>query len=127
MPRSARDDQSSARLFNRALEEGIDLAQAELVLARAEVGRLTKSYIVGVALCLTASALLIATLVILGEAAATGLIPFVKSAPLAYFIAGLGMLLLTFLIVWIGVGFLTRKPKPVGSIFKWLTGEQVKL
>lgn len=127
MPKSGHEQESLSSLFKQVAGEGIDLAQAELSLARAEMAGLTKSYMIGLVFFLAAFALSIATLVILSEAATAEIEPYVNSLALAYFIAGLLMLVLTILLVAVGVSFLTRKYKPIGTIFKWLAGQQVKL
>jgi hypothetical protein len=126
MPRSAEESQPSLRLFQQAVGEGIDLAQAELSLARAEAAGLTKHYIVGLGFCVAAFVLAIATLGIFGVAAARAIAPHVHSAAMAYSIVGAAMVVLTLVLLWAGMSLLTRKPKPVGTIFKWLTGQQVK-
>lgn len=127
MPRSAHDQESLSGLFKQIAGEGIDLAQAELSLARAEAAGLTKSYVVGIALCLIAFALSIASLVILGEAAAAAVALYTQGEAFAHFIVGVVMLVATVVLVFLGITFLTRKYKPVGAIFKWLAGQQVKL
>ena len=122
-PKATRGGMTLVGLFKKLAAEGIEVAQAELDLARAEAVSVTKLYAVGAVICLAGFAVAIAAAVMLSQAMALGLEPYFSSLAKAYLIAGLAMLILTIFLTWLGVNFLKRKYQPVGVIFKWLAGE----
>ena len=123
-PRATQESQSLSDLFKKLADEGLQVAQAELDLARAEAVGLTKLYVVGGFLCVTCVAVAIATMVTLANAAALGLEPYFNSPAKAYLVTGLAMSVLTVFLGWLGVNLLTRKYQPIGTIFKWLAGQR---
>ena len=125
-PRVADERESLAGLLKRLATDGIELVQAELSLARAEAIGISRSFILAGATILTCFIFLIATVMMLAEAAALGLQPYFSSAPLAYLTVALVMLILTILSGWLGVKLITRQYQPVGTIFKWVTGRKLK-
>ena len=118
-----RDSQSLGDLFRKLAAEGLDLARSELALARAEAAAATKYYVAGFVICAACFALAIATVVILAQTAAIALQPYFSGPAMASLVAGLAMAIFTALLAWLGVKFLTRKFRPVGTISKWLTGQ----
>ena len=119
-----RETRSLSELLRKLAEEGLEVARAELDLARAEAANVAKLYVMGIFICLACFAVAIATLVILSQALALALEPYFNSPAEAYLIAGLAMTLIAFFLGWLGISFLTRKNQPVGTIFKWLTGRR---
>ena len=123
-PKATHEKRSLSELLKKLAEEGLEVARAELDLAHAEAAGLAKQYVTGVVICLTSFALAIAAFVILSQALAIALEPYFNSPAVAYLIAGLAMMIITIFLGWLGVSFLTRKYKPVGTIFKWLNGRR---
>ena len=122
-PRATHEGMSLVGLFTKLAAEGLEVAQAELDLARAEAVSVTKLYAVGAVICLAAFVVAIATVVMLSQAMALGLEPYFSSLAKAYLTTSLAMLILTIFLTWLGVNFLKRKYQPVGIIFKWLAGK----
>ena len=124
IPRALHEELSLSSLFKRLAAEGLDVARAELDLARAEAVGATKLYVTGGAICIACFVAAIATAVILAQAAASALQPYFSGPAMAYLVVGLAMLLLTVFLGWLGVNFITLKYQPVGTIFKWLSGQR---
>ncbi len=122
-PRSAHESLSG--LLKKLATEGWDVAQAELDLARAEAVGASKLYVMSGVICLACLVMAIVTLLMFAQAAALGLEPYFNSLTQAYLITGLAMSALTALLGWLGVTLFTRKYQPVGTIFKWLTGQRL--
>ena len=122
-PRATHEGMSLVGLFKKLASEGLEVAQAELDLARAEAVGVTKLYAAGVVICLAGFVLAIATVVMLSQAVALGLEPYFSSLAKAYLTTSLAMLILTIFLTWLGVNFLKHKYQPVGIIFKWLAGK----
>lgn len=123
IPRALHEELSLSSFFKKLVAEVLDVARAELDLARAEAAGVAKLYVTGGVICLACFVVATATAVILGQAAALALQPYFSGPAMAYLITGLAMFLLTILLAWLGVNFITRKYQPVGTIFKWLTGQ----
>ena len=123
-PRATQESQSLSGLFKKLTAEGIDVVRAELNLACAEAAGVTKIYVLGSVICLACFVMAIATVVMLAQAAALGVAPYVGGVAMAYLITGLVMSILTTFLALFGFNFLTRKYRPVGTIFKWLTGQR---
>lgn len=123
-PRLSQENHSLSGLFKKLTTEGIEVVKAELNLARAEAAGFTKLIVVGSVICVLCFVVAISTVVILAQAAALGLEPHVSSPAMAYLITGLVMALSTAFLAWLGIKFLTQKYRPVGTIFKWLTGQR---
>jgi len=111
---------SSTGLVEKALEEALLLAQAELVLARREAVQIAKSYSYATAICIVAVAFLFPTVMILAVAAALGLAPHVGGPALAFLAVGAVLAVITGGLAILGVKLLTRKHNAVGIIFRWL-------
>ena len=122
-PRATHEGMTLVGLFKKLAAEGLEVAQAELDLARAEAVSVTKLYAGGAVICLAGFVVAIATVVMLSQAMALGLEPYFSSLAKAYLTTSLAMLILTTFLTWLGVNFLKRKYQPVGIIFKWLAGK----
>ena len=124
MPTHRATQESLSGLLKKLATEGWDVAQAELDLARAEAVGATKLYVMGGVICLACFVMAIATVVMFAQAVALGLERYFNNPTNAYLITGLAMSILTVFLGWLGVTLLTRKYQPVGTIFKWLTGQR---
>ena len=124
MPTPRATPESLGGLLKKLAGEGWDVAQAELDLARAEAVGAGKLYVMGGVICLACLVMAIATVVMFAQAAALGLERYFINPTNAYLITGLAMSILTVFLGWLGVTLLTRKYQPVGTIFKWLTGQR---
>ena len=124
MPTHSGTHESLSGLLKKLAGEGWDVAQAELDLARAEAVGATKLYVMGGVICLACLVMAIATVVMFAQAAALYLEPYFNNPTNAYLITGLSMSILTVFLGWLGVNLLTRKYEPVGTIFKWMTGQR---
>lgn len=122
-PRATDEKHSLAELLKKLAAEGLEVARAELDLARAEAACVTKHYIIGASICVGCFVVANAAVVILSQAAALSLEPYFSTPAKAYLMTGLAMSLITIFMGWLGVTFLTRKFHPVGIIFKWLSGQ----
>lgn len=124
MSKYAQNNISLAALFKKLAREGIDLAQAEISLARAEANSIKNNYIGGAAFCAAAALTLLASVILLSESAVAALAPYVESVALAYALIAFVLLILTFTLVLVGMSYMNRKTQPVGTIFKWVAGER---
>lgn len=124
MPTPRATHESLSGLLKKLATEGWDVAQAELDLARAEAVGASKLYALSAVICLACLVMAIATLVIFAQAVALVAEPYFNSLPKAYLITGLAMSALTAFLGWLGATLFTRKYQPVGTIFKWLTGQR---
>ena len=124
MPTHRATPESLGGLLKKLAAEGWDVAQAELDLARAEAVGVSKLYVMGGVICLACLVMAIATVVMFAQAAALYLEPYFNNPTNAYLITGLSMSILTVFLGWLGVNLLTRKYEPVGTIFKWMTGQR---
>ena len=68
MPSASREGESLSSLIKRLVDEGIDLARAELNLARAEAVDASKQYVWGGVICVASLIIAIATVVKIGRA-----------------------------------------------------------
>ena len=124
MPSASREGESLSSLIKRLVDEGIDLARAELNLARAEAVDASKQYVWGGVICVASLIIAIATVVIFAQATANGLQKYFNDPAISYLVTGLGMAILTVFLGWLGFYIVTRKFQPVSTIFKWLAGKE---
>ncbi len=123
MPKTAPANLSLGNLFRELAGDGLEVAQAELSLARAEALGISKRIITGLAICVVSFIFVLATVIILAEGAVAALQPFVNNVAVADLAVGIVLLVLSAFLMWLGSTFLPRNYKPVGSIFRWLAGK----
>jgi hypothetical protein len=123
-PRVTPEGMTLVELLKKLAAEGLEVAQAELDLARAEAAGVTKIYVTGAVICVACFMVATATVVMLSEAMALGLEPYFNSPATAHLITALAMSLLAIFLAWLAVKFFTRKYQPIGAIFKWLYGQR---
>ena len=109
-------------LFKELASDGALWADAELALARAEAGVLLRRYAAGLAVGLVAFAAMITAMMILAQAGAAALLPYVSGQAAANLIVGVLLLGLVLLLAFAANYLLTRKIRPVSLIFRWLAG-----
>lgn len=117
------ENENLAGLFKKITTEGLDVAHAELDLARAEAINLAQIYVTGVILCVVSFVFAISTTVLMGQATALFLQRYIHSLVGSYLVTGIIMLISTLLLAWLGFKQFKQKITPVGTIFTWMTGQ----
>jgi hypothetical protein len=110
-------------LIKQLAGDGVRVAEAEIALARAEAAIIARKYAVGVAVGIVGLATGIAAVIILAQAFAIALIPFVTNPAYAYLSIGLVMIAITIILCLFAGHLFTRKHEPVGAILNWVMGQ----
>lgn len=123
MPRPYEEQQGLPQLLKQLAGDGARVAEAELALARAEAAVVVRGYTIGVAVGTLCLAMTTATLIILAQAGAIAVMPYVANPAYAYLTIGLFLAAVTLTLAFTAGNMLSRKHRPIGLIFKWLAGE----
>jgi anti-sigma factor RsiW len=126
MSKIDREQAALPQLIRKLADEGAHMAEAELALARAEAAAIIRGYVTGIAvggLCLATA---ITTLTILAQASVIALTPYVANPVYAYFTVGLLLAAITIGLAVVAANMASRKHRPIGLIFKWLSGDGVQ-
>ena len=108
--------------FKELAGDGARWADAELALTRAEASILLQRYVTGLAVASVAFAAFIASVVILAQACAIALLPYVKDQISANLIVGFTLIGLVMFLALTARHLLANKTRPVSMIFRWLAG-----
>ena len=123
MPRTSETGESLPNLFRQLGTDGLGVAEAELALARAEMVEVLRGYLIGIALAAAVFAVTLTALLVLAQAGAIALTPYVANPAVAYLSVGLGVAAMAIILALFASNWLTRRHRPIGMIFKWLLGE----
>lgn len=113
-------------LFKELAGDGKRWLDAELALAKAEAGLRVRSYAAGLGVAFAGLAILIAAIVILAQAGVTGLTPYVSGPVVAGLAVGMALLLIVLVLALVAKALLVNKTRPVGLVFRWLTGDETE-
>ena len=125
MPKRDNEQAGLPMLFKQLAGDGARVAEAELALARAEVAAIIRGYAVGITVGILGMTMAVTTLVVLSQAGAIALMPYVTNPAYAYLSVGLFLAGLTIALALIAGSIISQKHQPVGVILKWLTGESI--
>jgi hypothetical protein len=109
-------------LFKELANDGKRWLEAELALTKAEAGLRLRGYAAGLAVAVAAFALFIAALVVLAQALVAALLPYVSGPVIAGLAVGLSLLLIVAILALLAKNLLVSKKRPIGLVFRWLTG-----
>jgi Putative Actinobacterial Holin-X, holin superfamily III len=122
MPKRDEFQKELPLLIKQLAGDGARVAEAELSLARAEAAIIARRYVIGMAVGTCGIATAITALVILAQAFAIALAPFMTNPAYAYFSIGLVMLAITIILSLISAHLFARKHEPIGTILTWVMG-----
>jgi hypothetical protein len=108
------------QLFRQLAIDGLRWIEAELALTKAEAGSLLRGYMAGIALAILCFALTITTSVILAQAGAIALTPFVSSPAYAYLSVGLALALIVVVLSFATRYLFVGKHRTASMISKWI-------
>ena len=123
MPKIDKGPAALPQLIRKLADEGAHVAEAELALARAEAAVIIRGYVTGIAVGGFCLAMAVTTLTILAQASAIALTPYVANPVYAYFTVGLLLAAITIGLAVVAANIVSRKHRPIGLIFKWLSGD----
>ncbi len=110
-------------LIKQLAGDGARVAEAEIALARAEVAIIMRRYAAGVAVGTCAFTVAITAFVILAQAGALALVPYVVNPVYAYLSVALLLGAFTIILSLVAAHMFLRKHVPVGTILSWLIGK----
>ena len=111
-------------LFKELAGDGKRWLDAELALAKAEVGLRVRGYAAGLGVAFASLAILIAAMVVLAQACVAALIPYVSGPAIAGLAVGIVLLVIVGVLGLLAKSLLVNKTRPVGLVFRWLTGDE---
>jgi Putative Actinobacterial Holin-X, holin superfamily III len=111
-------------LFKELAGDGKRWLDAELALAKAEAGLRMRGYVAGLAVAFASLAVLLAAIVVLAQAGVAGLTPYVSGPAVAGLGVGIVLLVIVAVLALVAKTLLVSKTRPVGLVFRWLTGEE---
>jgi Putative Actinobacterial Holin-X, holin superfamily III len=123
MPKVREEQPGLPQLFKQLAGDGARVAEAELVLARAEAAAIVRSYVIGIAIGIFCLAMTTTALIILAQAGVIAIIPYVTNPAYAYLSIGLFLTATTIALALVANRFLAYKHRPIGMVFKWLAGD----
>ncbi len=110
-------------LFKELADDGKRWLEAELALAKAEAGLRVRGYAAGIGVAFASLAILIAAMVVLAQAGVAALTAYVSSPAVAGVAVGIVLLIVVALLALLAKSLLVNRPKPVGLVFRWLSGD----
>lgn len=122
MPDRRAEKPGISQLFRRLLQEGAQLAEAELALARDHAQLVVRRYLLAGAIALFGLAVASVAIFIVAEGLAVAAIPYVSNPAFAYLGVGFAFLLIGVISLFVSIKFLSRQLPPVGLIAKWIAG-----
>jgi uncharacterized YccA/Bax inhibitor family protein len=125
MPRSSETEKSLPNLFKQLGTDGLGVAEAELALARAELAGVLRGYVTGIILGVAGFAMTLTAMLVLAQAGAVALTPYVANPAIAYLGVGLVLAALAIVLALFASNWLTRRHRPIGLVFKWLLGKEI--
>jgi hypothetical protein len=111
-------------LFKELAGDGKRWLDAELALAKAEAGLRVRGYAAGLGVAFAGLAVLLAAIVVLAQACVTALAPYVGGPAVAGLAVGIALLLIVVVLALVAKTLLVNKTRPVGLVFRWLTGDE---
>ena len=111
-------------LFKELAGDGKRWLDAELALAKAEAGLRVRGYAAGLGVAFAGLAVLLAAIVVLAQACVMALTPYVGGPAVAGLVVGIALLLIVLVLALVAKTLLVNKTRPVGLVFRWLTGDE---
>lgn len=111
-------------LFKELAGDGKRWLDAELALAKAEAGLRMRGYVAGLGVAFAGLAVLLAAIVTLAQAGVAALTPYVSGPAVAGLAVGITLLVIVAVLALVAKNLLVNKTRPVGLVFRWLTGDE---
>ena len=111
-------------LFKELVGDGKRWLDAELALAKAEAGLRMRGYVAGLGVAFAGLAVLLAAIVVLAQAGVAALTPYVNGPAVAGLAVGFALLVIVVILALVAKTLLINKTRPVGLVFRWLTGDE---
>jgi len=111
-------------LFKELAGDGKSWLDAELALAKAEAGLRMRGYAAGLGVAFAGLAVLLAAIVVLAQAGVAALTPYVSGSAVAGLAVGIALLVIVAILALVAKTLLVNKTRPVGLVFRWLTGDE---
>lgn len=111
-------------LFKELAGDGKRWLDAELALAKAEAGLRMRGYVAGLGVAFAGLAALLTATVILAQAGVAALAPYVSGPAAAGLVVGIALLFIVAVLAFVAKTLLVNKTRPVGLVFRWLTGDE---
>jgi hypothetical protein len=113
-------------LFKDLAGDGKRWLDAELALAKAEAGVRVRGYVTGLGVIFAGLVVLIAAAVVLAQAGVAALTPYVSGPAMAGLVVGIALLLIVVVLALVAKSLLFNKTRPIGLVFRWLTGDETE-
>jgi Putative Actinobacterial Holin-X, holin superfamily III len=111
-------------LFKELAGDGKRWLDAELALAKAEAGLRMRGYVAGLGVAFAGLAVLLGAIVVLAQAGVAALMPYVSGPAVAGLAVGFALLVIVVVLALVAKTLLINKTRPVGLVFRWLTGDE---
>ena len=111
-------------LFKELAGDGKCWLDAELALAKAEAGLRVRGYVAGLGVAFAGLAVMLAAIVVLAQAGVAALTPYAGGPAVAGLAVGIALLVIVAVLAFVAKTLLVNKTRPVGLVFRWLTGDE---